>query len=181
MKKYLYTAGLIFIIAIPVYLYASPYIALYQIKTAIDRQDYGRLSQFVDYDELRKDLMGKAGAIAARTGSIFGDGRAAGGVEASLKKQLVEQVAGQLITPDKLPVLIMQLMMRDGAGPSRMPGAKDGTAKTADRTDDFLGNAEFGYRSFNAFAITFKPKEQQPVTFVMHRRGLQWKLTSIDI
>ncbi len=180
MKKLYYTAGLFFIFAISAYLYASPYVTIYLIKKVIDSRDYSRLAQYIDYDELRKNLKGKAELVAERITSNIRNDSTASGLEKSLKKKLIEQVVDQLVTPENTPVLIMQVMTDRERKPEPTTGEQTGKKNAIDNVEDLLRNAEFGYRSFNTFAIKIRTGGQRPVVFIMTRNGLQWKLTNID-
>jgi hypothetical protein len=181
MKKYLYIAAIVLVVVIPVYLYASPYITIYLIKHAVDNRDYGRLSQYVDYGELRKNLKDKADLVADIFTSNTGDDKSSGSIEKSLKKKLIEQAVEQLITPENTPILILQVIMDRERKPSPATAGHQGTTGNINSVEDYLRSAEFGYRSFNSFAIKIKSGEQWPTVFIMTRRGLQWKLTNIDI
>lgn len=180
MKKLYCTAGLFFVFAIPAYLYASPYITIYLIKKGIDSRDYSRLAQYVDYDELKKNLKGKAELVAERITSNTRNNSTESGLEKSLKKKLIEQAFDQLVTPENTPVLIMQVITDRERKPEPAMGEQTGSKNAVNSVEDLLQNAEFGYRSFNVFSIKIKAGGQRQAVFIMTRNGLQWKLTDID-
>jgi hypothetical protein len=181
MKKYFfYTAGVFLMIALPVLIYATPYITLFIIKNAFDNNDFSRVSQYVDYIELRKNLKGKTVLIAGRITKDAAANKTLGSWEESLKSQLIEQAVEQLVTPENLPILIMQILASSDKKRTSVPEQQIEMPSATGSTKDFIRSAEFGYRGFNLFEIRLKYTDKNPVAFIMSRRGWKWKLTDIE-
>jgi len=173
LKKFLpWLVGLLVIFAI--YLYASPYIALYNIKNAAEQKDADKLSGYIDFPSVKQSIKDqvKAAMVEELAASDKQDGFEALGT--MLAAAMIDPIIDGLVTPDGVALMLQgQKLVFDlnNDTPEGVPEAKN---------DDIDYKA--GYLSFNRFKVEIidanDPDESLDV--IMHRDGLSWKVTRIS-
>ncbi len=167
--KYLLTL----IALVLLYLAASPFITVHQIRSAADDRDAQALSERVDFPVLRRNMKeqlrfavldGASGA--AEESTLAAIGVAIGGV-------LLDGLVDLWVTPAG----VMKMLKGD------KPQNKDlqNTPTEHDEADDrrALNDASYSYAAWDRFVIEV-PSDAEAVTkFVLRRQGLGWKLTNI--
>lgn len=164
-------------LAVPAYAYATPYIAVKGLKSAIDARDAVGISDYVDDPALKESL--KASLTAKLVGDagknpktpadkMFGFG-AAGAMMAGM-------VVGPLIDTWVSPEALAQLLR----------GEKPGSEADVPAAGSPLDQAEtsMGYEGFGRFVVEIKSKgsAEEPVGLVFAREGLQsWKLSAMRL
>ena len=172
MKKMIIGVGVIGALIL-FYIFASPYLTVYQMKNAAENQDGEALSEYIDFLTLRRSLkdqinvmIGKEMAKEAMNDNLFAYLGAAFGTI------IVEKIVDTYVTPAGL----MQLME---GGKLESKESRQGSIIRRDSPKPFA-NASLSYESFNKFSITMIDQQgDNEVKFILRRRGLSWKLTEI--
>jgi Protein of unknown function (DUF2939) len=153
-------------------LYASPYLTLYQVYQSVEKKDVQGVASHVDFPSLRESVKTNMQAIVTKETSQRQNplmnllGSVLGGV-------VLEPVVDTLVTPEGVAALLEgQRILLDG---------NDKQAQLSEKAPDVDVKAE--YESFNQFAINIKPKGEDttPVTLLMSRDGLSWKISGVRL
>ncbi|HVU05164.1 MAG TPA: DUF2939 domain-containing protein [Polyangiaceae bacterium] len=168
MKKLL---AAVIVLALAVWVFASPYVAVRGMKSAADAKDAAALSAYVDFAAVRESLKtGVQGKVAAVAGVAPENPFAAFG--ASLAQAFANPMIDTLVTPESLS------MMLAGNVPARAQGLMAAAAPGADV------ETSMGYTGVNTFELDVKGKGApgNPIGFVLTRSGvLSWKLTAVKL
>ena len=153
------------------YMFATPYITAYQMKTAGESRDGEALSEHVDFPALRQNLkdqlnviLGKEMAKEVEDNPLAVFGVAFGGV-------IVEKLVDAYVTP----VGITELMK--GKKPDSDNADGDTTRQTSSEP---FSDVSMSYESFSKFTIATRDSESgEEMKFILRRRGMNWKLAEI--
>ena len=173
MKKFLpWLVGLFVIFAI--YLYASPYLVLNNIKNAAQQGDADKLSGYIDFPSVKQSMKDqvKAAMVEELAASDEQDGFEALGT--MLAAAMIDPLIDGLVTPDGVALMLQ--------------GQKLDFDLNNDKPEDKLEvknediDYKAGYLSFNRFKVQIidadDPNESLDV--IMHRDWLSWKVTRIN-
>ena len=173
MKKFLpWLVGLFVIFAI--YLYASPYLVLNNIKNAAQQGDADKLSGYIDFPSVKQSMKDqvKAAMVEELAASDEQDGFEALGT--MLAAAMIDPLIDGLVTPDGVALMLQGQKLDfdfNNDTPEDKPKAKN---------EDVDYKA--GYLSFNRFKVQIidanDPDESLDV--IMHRDWLSWKVTRIN-
>ncbi|SJN36297.1 DUF2939 domain-containing protein [Psychrobacter sp. JB385] len=173
MKKLLpWLAGLLVIFAI--YLYASPYIALYNIKNAVEQKDADKLSGYIDFPSVKQSIKDqvKAAMVEELAASDEQDGFEALGT--MLAAAMIDPLVDGLVTPDGVALMFQgQNLDFDSSNDS-----SEDKAKINNEDIDYKA----GYLSFNQFKVQIIDADDsdESLDVIMQRDGLSWKVTRIS-
>ncbi len=173
MKKFLpWLVGLFVIFAI--YLYASPYLVLNNIKNAAQQGDADKLSGYIDFPSVKQSMKDqvKAAMVEELAASDEQDGFEALGT--MLAAAMIDPLIDGLVTPDGVALMLQGQKLDfdlNNDKPKDKPKAKN-------KDIDYKA----GYLSFNRFKVQIidadDPNESLDV--IMHRDWLSWKVTRIN-
>jgi len=173
LKKFLpWLVGLFVIFAI--YLYASPYLVLNNIKNAAQQGDADKLSGYIDFPSVKQSMKDqvKAAMVKELASSKEQDGFEALGT--MLGAAMIDPLIDGLVTPDGVALMLQGQKLDfdlNNDTPEDKPKAKN---------EDIDYKA--GYLSFNRFKVQIidanDPDESLDV--IMHRDWLSWKVTRIN-
>lgn len=172
MKKFVYVAiGLIVIIAI--YLYASPYLALSNIKKAAQAGDADTLSEYIDFPSVKQGLKDQINAqIMKEVTQEDTDGFEALG--AMLATAMIDKAVDGIVTPDGVA------MMVQGQKP-------DLNGDAVEQTDvEQAGESKLDYKTnyitYKSFKVSLSnPDYEDNLDIIMRRDGLSWKVHRINL
>lgn len=173
MKKLLpWLAGLLVIFAI--YLYASPYIALNNIKNAAEQKDADKLSGYIDFPSVKQSIKDqvKAAMVEEIAASDEQDGFEALGT--MLAAAIIDPIIDGVVTPDGVALMLQGQKLDfdlNNDTPEDKPKAKN---------EDIDYKA--GYLSFNRFKVQIIDADDadESIDVIMHRDWLSWKVTRIS-
>lgn len=173
MKKLLpWLAGLLVIFAIC--LYASPYIALYNIKNAAEQKDADKLSGYIDFPSVKQSIKDqiKAAMVEELAASDEQDGFEALGT--MLAAAMIDPIVDGVVTPDGVALMLQ--------GQELDFGLDDKTPRDEPKVKDTNIDYKAGYLSFNRFKIQIVDTNDsdESLDVIMHRDGLSWKVTQIS-
>ena len=179
MKKLLAWVVIICALIFGGYYVASPYLTLYQLKSAVDAKDTATLINAVDFpqvktsikEQLKTKVAQELPALdAADDGALLG---------AMFATAMVDGVVDAVITPKAVELILdgkdigKQLTLGDTATP------QTDTADTATAQD---WQYDLGYQSLDRFGVTLTKDNGKPVTVIMQRYGLfTWKIVDVRL
>lgn len=167
----LLTGGAIAAFGLGGWLYATPYITLYQMYAAAKENKPQQISRNVDFPAVRSSLkIELQEAFAEKVGGQ--QGGIASIIGAALGGFVLDPVLDNLVSPEGIASLL-QGQEVDISNPNQS------TEFNPQRSVDF----DARYINFNTFQVSVNPKGQtrSTVDFILERRGLGWKLTGIDL
>ena len=176
MKKWIALLAIVAVLLLG-YIAAGPFITYNAIRDAVRAQDTAELAEHVDFPELRRNLKLQIDDYVVR--------RAGADVQSSLlgafAVRIASGVAGGMVDTMVTPAGIGALMEgrtvwhRASGG-----GITDNTYEGAPPPDR-LREPSYGFESLSRFTATVEDEDGDPLTFVLSREGLQWKLTDIRL
>jgi hypothetical protein len=165
------------VIVISAYLYASPYLALKNLKSAAEQNDIETINQYIDYPSVRQSLKDQLSAYMLEDSKPEKSNTLA-----KFGKMLANSMAEPLLDAVVTPTGIGLILQGKNLNPSHM---SSNTPMTNDPQQAKEENTEYKlyYTSFNRFVIDVKSKQRhnQQVQVVMQREGLHWQIKQIII
>jgi len=114
--------------------YASPYIALNNLKRAADARDAETVNQYVDFPALRESLKQQVTGLLTRRLDAHGNGNPFAAIGAMIGVALIGPLVDAYATPDGVAALLNGMPPRGEPGerPPAPPAAKNAPASPAD-------------------------------------------------
>ncbi|MCC8401674.1 DUF2939 domain-containing protein [Paraburkholderia sp. MMS20-SJTN17] len=187
-RPLLITLIVVIVIAALGFVYASPYIAVNNLKRAADARDVQTVNQYVDFPALRASLKQQvADMLTRRLEADAGNKMAT--IGAVIGVTLIGPLVDAYATPDGVAALLNGMPPRGTPGeqPAAPPPAAGGEAPAAGANQASAPpparQSTAGYRSLNEFVITFRRGEGNAnYSAIFHREGLiTWKLAAINL
>ncbi|ASL42475.1 hypothetical protein bAD24_I03220 [Burkholderia sp. AD24] len=179
------TLVVIVVIAALAFAYASPYLALNNLKRAADARDAQTVNQYVDFPALRESLKQQVTGLLTRRLDAHSNGNPLAAIGAMIGVALIGPLVDAYATPDGVAALLNGMPPRGNPGerPPAPPAANDPAAAAADASaptpapappvaptqpDAAANNANpaatpaqppqttAGYRSLNEFVVTYQ-------------------------
>lgn len=174
MNKKLLGALIAIVVVICGYLYASPYLALNNIKKAAQAGDSDTVSKYIDYPSVRQSFKDQMNAkIMKEMANQKDDGFAALG--AMLASTMVDKMIDGFVTPEGMTMMLKGKNLKDVERDSQ-------DTQTAETQEQTKPEYEAGYTSMNDFEVVIKDQEQpKEVKVLMVRDGLSWKIHKIAV
>jgi len=183
MKKRIFSIAAFVVIFFAVY-FASPFYALYSIRSAGEEGNAEKLSGYVDYPKLRENLKATFNAKVAEELAKNEDAGALGALGSAFASSIVDQLVDSLVTPEALAMVMKNgIKAKDENVDAGQSDDDQGTENTASAKDS-AKSTDFssGYRSLNKFAFTITQNGDDPVSMIFERNGLfSWKLVGMEI
>lgn len=189
------TLIVIVVIAALGFAYASPYIALRNLKRAADARDAQTVNQYVDFPALRDSLKQQITAMLTRRLDADANSKLAT-IGAMIGVTLIGPLVDSYATPDGVAALLNGMPPRGDPGErppatpdaNSQPAAADAPASpvaadTAGATRPPARETTAGYRGINEFVVTYRRGEANAnYSAIFEREGLfTWKLTAINL
>jgi hypothetical protein len=205
------TLIVIVVIAALGFAYASPYIALNNLKRAADARDAQTVNQYVDFPALRDSLKQQVTALLTSRIEGHGGGNPFAAIGAMIGVALIGPLVDAYATPDGVAALLNGMPPRGKPGerPPVPPGAtaENAPAGSANPPAVAQGNGSLdapggsavtpaapprppeppqttaGYRSVNEFVVTYQHGAGDArYSAIFRREGLfTWKLAAVDL
>jgi Protein of unknown function (DUF2939) len=156
------------------WVYASPYLALKNMKDAADRRDAPVLSSYVNFPAVKENL--KASFSASVSAKAGGNNNPLAVFGTALASAFLNPMIDAIVTPEGIAAIMRGQKPKAAGGPTE-PATQDAPAKNSEP------DLALGYESFNRFVVRVSPKEkpEQKTTLVMLREGLSWKLNAVEL
>ena len=160
------------------YLVVGPYLTLNAIRTALETEDLERLTEYVDFPELRRNVQSQVQALLAKRNAGPDDAARSTVVVGDV---IVEAWVERFVTPATI--------LSWAAGESTVPIVAAETSANADDSvvmpetpppvQTFFEDVRTSYESISRFEIWVSNDRADEVGFILPRRGFVWKLTNI--
>jgi len=172
LKKFLpWLVGLLVIFAI--YLYASPYLVLNNIKNAAEQGDADKLSGYIDFPSVKQSMKDqvKAAMVEELASSEEQDGFEALGT--MLAAAMVDPIIDGVVTPDGVALMLQGQELDFGLNKK-----SESKLKSKEKDIDY----KTSYLSFNRFKVQIidANDSDESIDVIMHRDWLSWKVTRIN-
>lgn len=150
--------------------FASPYLALKNMQTAVEARDADALSAQIDFPALREDLKAEMAAVMMAEAQKKGSQDAAA---AMLGAAFADKMIDGMVSPTGIKVLMANADKGAAVGEAGMTITPDVNKLNSDNFDiERSGFSEFKLRN---------KKDPENGAIVFRRDGLGWKLVGIDI
>ncbi len=160
--------------------YFAPHLAVMGMKSAAEAEDADRLSDYVDFPELRNSLKASFNARIVSEVAKEKGGNPLSPLGAAMGSAIGAVTAAAVINPmvDALVMPENMAMMLKGGRPQ--PGSNDVRSGPPDSELDI----SMYYESFDRFVVLVKEKgtNEAPLVLVFNRHGLfSWKLSALRL
>ncbi|MBN3824132.1 DUF2939 domain-containing protein [Burkholderia sp. Ac-20384] len=173
--------------------YASPYITLYQMRSALVDNDADSFSSYVDYPSMRESL--RAQFMTMMHAKLANSPEMNGNSLADLGMMMAVGVVNQAIDTMVTPAGVMAMMAQGPARPAHAsePASAPEPSETAHagsggnaapQTSGGKPKADYsiGYKNWSTVTATSRKGTDDEVTFVFKRDGLwSWKLSAVNL
>ncbi|QQC64850.1 DUF2939 domain-containing protein [Paraburkholderia ginsengisoli] len=184
------TLIVVIVIAVLGFAYASPYIALNNLKRAADARDTQTVNQYVDFPALRDSL--KEQIIGMLNHRLDADSNSKmATIGAMIGATIIGPLVDAYATPDGVAALLNGMPPRGDPGEQpTAPPAATADAPASPPAGDAPHNAPpperqitSGYRGLNEFAVTYRRGEGDAhYSAIFRREGLfTWKLAALNL
>jgi hypothetical protein len=177
MKKLLAVGLVILVLLLGVWA-SGPFLAVHNIRKAIEAQDTAALSQHIDFPALRANFKQQLDDQLVRRAGADVQSSLLGAMALRMAGSLTDGVVDMLATPAGLGALIegrglLKRVTSDGINPN------ENHVNTA--PSDPLEGAKYRFQSPSRFTITLHPESEDPLVVGMTRDGLRWRVTDIRL
>lgn len=195
-SKAIKAAAVVAIVAIAGYWYWSPYVAMWQLRSAAQSRDVPAFNEHVDYPMVRESLKGQFSIIFAnKLGKSDGSGNAIAGVGAAFGATLGMVMVNRFVDAMVRPEILMRAMQLGQLSPKANEPSNTPIA-SADKADHPAGvepkndklKWDYERQGLNTvFAYATNPKRQdetnqEKLGLVLQRSGfVTWKLTEVRL
>lgn len=161
-------------------IYASPYWALHSLSNAVRDKDAVRVSEYVDFVQLRdsvKELLTARMDAEMKTRGVPADNPFANLAQTFVKSMLTQAVDA-MVSPSGV-VRLLQGGPAGGAPVAAPPSSTGGGgAERTNGSNQYKPRFHVSYRDYSTVHVSSEGRE---VGFVFHRYGLlSWKMVAID-
>lgn len=161
-------------------IYASPYWALHSLSNAVRDKDAARVSEYVDFVQLRDSV--KELLTARMDAEMKTRGVPADNVFANLAQTFVKSMLTQAVDAMVSPSGVVRLLHGSPAGgaPVAAPPSSTGGggAERTNGSNQYKPRFHVSYRDYSTVHVSSEGRE---VGFVFHRYGLlSWKMVAIN-
>ncbi|ANB72536.1 DUF2939 domain-containing protein [Paraburkholderia phytofirmans] len=191
----------IVVIALLGFGYASPYMALNNLKRAADARDVQTVNEYVDFPALRESLKQQVTGLLTRRLDAHGSGNPFATIGAMIGAALIGPLVDAYATPDGVAALLNGMPPRGNPGerppvpPVSAAPAPEPAPPVAGNTANGTANNEnnatppqppqttAGYRSLNEFVVTYQHGAGDArYSAILRREGLfTWKLAAVNL
>ena len=174
MNKKLLGALIAIIVVICGYLYASPYLAINNIKKAAEAGDTEKLSTYIDYPSVRESFKSQVKASVMKDmANSNSDGWEALGE--MLAVAMVDKVVDAMVTPEGVTLMLQGKDIRDAI-------KQDLATEDVKQEQNVKFESSTRYLTINDFELTLKRLDtDKKLKVIMHRNGLSWKVTKLAL
>jgi hypothetical protein len=174
--------------------FVSPYWVVYQIQQAVDHNQPGKISRYIDFPAVRSSLQPQ---VEAMLNQKLGTDQPDNFIEkfgARLNEQFSKQLVEQIVTPDGVVFLMQGKTLTEGLQDSLALGKnavltelrirdQSQPANLSESTKTTVNSPQFhaSYPSFNRFVIQIPAHPGTFTEFELKRDGLSWNIVAIHL
>jgi hypothetical protein len=159
--------------------FASPYMALGALRTAMQNHDRDRLEELVDFPSVRENLKTDLKAVMARRMAEDPEMKdnPFAGLALMMAPALVDRMVEAAVTPEGLARISAEGADVEVGGGSGASEAKSGKAKAGPKR-----KVRGAYAGLNRFRVEQPLDKGEKVTWVLRRQGLfGWRLVRVEL
>jgi len=160
------------LVVIAGYVAAGPFLTAYSIRTALVEQDTEKLSENINFPELRQNVKEQFRAIMVKKASTELQDNPFAALANGFAAKMADGVVDTVVTPSGLASLM------EGKKPSK-PSNEDSNSTSPSKKENLLKNARYSYDSMSKFSIWVPNNKGSELRFVLKREGLSWKLVNV--
>ena len=150
------------------YIYATPYITVYQMNKALWSPEGEAILEYVDLPALRQSLKDEMNVRLAREAAKETEANPFGVLGAALAGMMVERLVDAYVTPSGLRGLMK----------AQEPNSKQENGNSGGQPSPLAKSSK--YESFGKFSVTIRNEvSNAEIKLVLRRRGIGWKLTEM--
>ncbi len=178
-------------------MYFHPYLAFYNVQTAVDSGDNQKLSQWVDYSSLHQDVENQLDTQWSEVSTTKISNTPNASSADPKGRAEVDKMINALVTPGAVMDFAKGetgLIGSWARGSFKTPASGDSkdpldgldfnmesVNQVLDSVKGVLAQGEFRYAGINSFVATIKTDSGGSLDFVYERKGIDWKLSGITL
>lgn len=176
MKKWL-ALSLLAVVLLFGYLAAGPFLAYNAIREAVKAQDTAELAEHVDFPALRGNLRLQVDDYMVRKAGADAQSSLLGAFAVRIASGIAGGAVDTMVTPAGIGALL------EGRTIWHRVSGGGITANTYEHAPprDRMHDPSYGFESLSRFTATVESEDGDPLTLVLSRQGLVWKLTDIRL
>lgn len=184
MSQKLKMTSIVLVLLVFGYLFASPYLTIYQIRQAIEQEDSAALASHIDFPSVRQSLKDQVNAqMLQDMPQAPSSERGLAALGAILASSMLDKVVDVMVSPQGITVLMQGKQLKDSLP---MQTQSDFQTTHSSESASLSGaekvNYKGRYQSFNQFAVQIQhPHNHLPTKIILQRTGLSWKVTQIQL
>jgi len=177
MKKLMWLLGALSVLVLGGVI-LSPFYSVYQIRNSIAENDAKKLSHYVEFPQLRKNLKdqlnqtleSKFARKSVETESRFSD----------VTYKFAQRFSNQLVDAYVTPKGLGRFMGVEGGKAPRYPGDKGESQPSGnEKRFKLLKNTRFSFASTRTFILSMPARNDKTIKLVLSRDRFLWKLNNI--
>ena len=172
LKKFIITISSLIVIGLGVYLASGPFITIHGIKSSIKEKDSDRLSSYIEFDLLKKNLKEQFNTEMLKITSADPDANPLGMMMAGFASQVIDGLLNVYLTPSSIALLL------EGEKPDQYRSYNH-PKPAKDETKEALEEYRVKFVSHDRFYVYTKGRNDQDIKIILQRFGLDWKMTNI--
>ncbi len=172
MKKLIITLSSLVVIGLGVYLASGPFMTIHGIKSSIKEKDSDRLSTYIEFDLLKKNMKEQFNTEMLKITSADPDENPLGMMMAGFASQVVDGLLDVYLTPSSIALLL------EGEKPDQHR-AFHHQESAKKETVEPLEEYRVKFVSHDRFYVYTKGRHDQEIKIILQRFGLEWKMTNI--
>lgn len=176
MKKWLTMIVIVLALASG-WIAAGPFLTIHAIRSAVQEQDAARLSEHVDFPALRVNLKLQIDNYVVRRAGPDMQSNLLGAIALRLASGATDGIVDVMATPAGLAAV-----MEGRNFWHRLNGQRttDDSYATAPPRDPLEG-ARYRFESASRFTATVINADDEPVVFVLTRKGFTWRVSDVRL
>lgn len=159
-----------------VWFYFTPHLALHSIKSAVEAQDAGKFSSYVDFPALKENLKASLSARLQEKMAEKQLDNPYAALGAAMVAAFINPMVDAIVTPESLAKLMQGQLPGDNTKRENLASDKSQLEPAV--------KISTSYEGFDRFVVTVKKNREgsEPIDFVLSRDGMfSWKLSEIRL
>lgn len=152
---------------------SGPFITIDGIRSSIKEKDSDRLSSYIEFDMLKKNLKEQFNTQMLKATSADQDNNPLGMMVAGFASQVVDGLLDAYLTPSSIALLL------EGEKPDQYRSSFNHQDPTRKERAKPLEEYEVKFVSHDRFYVYTKGSHDQEVKIILQRFGVEWKVTNI--
>jgi hypothetical protein len=177
LKKLIITLSSLIVIGLSLFLVAGPFITIDGIKSSIKEKDSDRLSTYIEFDLLKKNLKEQFNSEMLKATSADPDNNPLGVMMAGFASQVVDGLLDAYLTPSAIALLLEGEKPDQYRSSFNSQNSVEGENKKV--REDPLEKYSVKFISHDRFYVYTKGSHDQEIKIILQRFGFEWKVTNI--